>query len=131
MGEWIRSELGVMNYIRGGFDKLFITNLEYTPLTPPQPSRRQAALSEEDRVSLSTLVMDVEIKEGLWALKAFKAPRFDGLHAGFFQRFWLIVGDLIRKEVKKASDESKVPEYLNRTNIVLISKIAKPESLGM
>ena len=120
MGEWIQSELGVMNYIRGGFDKLFITSLEYTPLTPPQPSRRQAALSEEDRVSLSTLVTDVEIKEGLWALKAFKAPRSYGLHAGFFQRFWLIVGDLIRKEVKKASDESKVPEYLNRTNIVLI-----------
>ena len=79
---------------------------------------------------MSTLVTNAEIKEGLWALRAFKARRPDGLHVSFFQRFWLIVGDLIRKEVKKASDESKVPEYLNITNIVLIPKIAEPESLG-
>ena len=85
---------------------------------------------EEDRVNLSTLVTDAEIKEGLWALKAFKAPRSYGLHAGFFQRFLLIVGDSIRKEVKKASNESKVPEYLNITNIVLIPKIVELESLG-
>ena len=63
MGEWIQSELGVMNYIRGGFDKLFTTSLEYTPLTPPQSSRRQAALFKEDRVNLSTSVTDAEIKK--------------------------------------------------------------------
>ena len=49
---------------------------------------------------------------------------------GFFQRFWLIVGDSITKEVKKSFDECKVPDYLNRTNIVLIPKIAGPKSLG-
>ena len=35
MGEWIQSELGVMNYIRKGFDKLFTTSLECTPISPP------------------------------------------------------------------------------------------------
>ena len=74
--------------------------------------------------------MDVEIKEGLWALKAFKALGPDGFHAGFFQKFWLIVGDSIRKEVKKVFNESKVPEYLNKTNIFLIPKITGLESLG-
>ena len=54
--------------------------------------------------------MDVEIEEGLWALKAFKALGPDGFHAGFFQKFWLIVGDSIRKEVKKVFNESKVPK---------------------
>ena len=101
MGEWIQSELGVMNYIRKGFDKLFTTSLECTPITPPppQPSRWQVALFEDDNVSLNTPITDAEIKEGLWALKAFKAPGPDGFHVGFFQKFWLIMGDSIRKEV--------------------------------
>ena len=40
------------------------------------------------------------------------------------------MGDSIRKEVKKVFNESKVPEYLNKTNIVLIPKITRLESLG-
>ena len=79
---------------------------------------------------MNTPITDVEIKEGFWALKAFKAPGPDGFHAGFFQKFWLIMGDSIRKEVKKVFNESKVPEYLNKTNIVLIPKIIGLESLG-
>ena len=96
----------------------------------PKPSRWQVALFEEDKVSLNTPITDAEIKEGLWALKAFKALSPDGFHAGFFQKFWLIVGDSIRKEVKKVFNESKVPEYLNKTNNVLIPKITGLEILG-
>jgi len=43
-------------------------------------------------------------------MKPYKAPGPDGLHAGFFQRFWLTVGDSVRKEVEKAFVERKVPE---------------------
>ena len=76
------------------------------------------------------MVIDAEIKDGLWALKAFKAPSPNGLHARFIQRFWLTMGDLVKTEVKKAFKECKIPEYLNRTNVVLIPKIAGPEILG-
>ena len=76
------------------------------------------------------MVTDSEIKDGLWALKAFKASRPDDLHAGFFQRFWLIVGDSVKAEVKNAFTECKIPKYLNRTNLILIPKIVGPESLG-
>ena len=76
------------------------------------------------------MVIDAEIKDGLWALKASKARGPDGLHARFFQRFWLTVGDSVKAEVKKAFRECKISEYLNRTNVVLIPKIAWPESLG-
>lgn len=34
-----------------------------------------------------------------YGLKAFKAPRLDGLYAGFFQRFWLIVCKSVTEEV--------------------------------
>lgn len=36
----------------------------------------------------------------------------------------------MRNEVIKIFVDSKIPDYLNRTNIVLIPKIMGPESLG-
>ncbi|KAK9988441.1 hypothetical protein SO802_028680, partial [Lithocarpus litseifolius] len=68
MGEWIQSEGGAMEYIRGGFTKLFTTSLSYSILSPTQPSRWQAALSENESLSLSTPVTNEEIKQGLWSL---------------------------------------------------------------
>ncbi|XP_030964492.1 uncharacterized protein LOC115985719 [Quercus lobata] len=42
----------------------------------------------------------------------------------------MVVGDSIKKEVKQIFNVNKVPEYLNRTNIVLIPKIVNLETLG-
>ena len=71
-----------------------------------------------------------EIKEVLWSMKPYKAPGPNGLHAGFFQKFWLLVGDSVRKEVEKVFIERKVLEYLNNTHIVLIPKIQGSEIIG-
>ena len=71
-----------------------------------------------------------EIKEALWSMQPYKAPRLDGLHAGFFQRFWMIVGSSVRDEVENAFLTKKIPEYLNKTHIVLIPKIQGPETIG-
>ena len=84
MGEWILSENGAMNHIRKGFEKLFTTSLESTSLNPLRPQWWLNSLSDKERSSLGGMVTDAEIKDSLWALKAFKAPGPDGLHAGFF-----------------------------------------------
>ena len=81
-------------------------------------------------MSISGAALVEEIKNALWSLKAYKAPRPDGLHAGFFHRFWLIVGNSVIDLVKKVFDKRKVPEFLNRTHIVFIPKIQGPETLG-
>ena len=62
MGEWIQSEGGAMEYIRGGFSKLFTTSLYHSNLYPAYPSRWQAALSEDESLCLSNPVTDEEIK---------------------------------------------------------------------
>nr|XP_023914532.1 uncharacterized protein LOC112026083 [Quercus suber] len=81
------------------------------------------------RNKISCIKNDMEIKDDLWALKAFKALGLDGLHAGFFQKFWLIVGDSVKAEVRKAFMDCKIPEYLNQTNVVLIPKMAGRRSV--
>lgn len=63
--DWIHNEREIVEFIRLGFDKIFTSSLDSAPLTPPQPSQWQFALTEEEKHSLSMLVSDVEIKDGL------------------------------------------------------------------
>ena len=105
MREWILSENGAMNHIRRGFEKLFTTSLDLATLNPMRPHWWLNSLFDEERSSLGGMVTDAEIKDGIWALKTFKVPSPDGLHASFFQRFWLIVGDSV-KEGEGGSAES-------------------------
>lgn len=58
------------------------------------------------------------------------SPRPDGLYVGFFQRFWHLVLNSIKDEVKIIFSIGKVLEYLNRTLITLIPKCTNLESLG-
>ena len=41
-------------------------------------------LSDVEKCRMGREVSDKEIRDALWSLKAFKAPRPNGLHAGFF-----------------------------------------------
>ena len=64
---------------------------------------------KEKKVSISGGVTEEEVKVVLWSLKVFKAPGPNGLHAGFFQRFWPIVGKSVVDEVKRFSRKEKFP----------------------
>ena len=128
--KWIHNEREIVEFIRRGFDRLFMSSLDSVPLTPPQPSQWQSALSKEEKNTLCLPISDAEIKDGLWAMKLWKSPSLDGLHARFFQRFWSVVGELVKKVVKLAFEERKIPSYLNKTNITLIPKISSLETLG-
>ena len=75
---------------------------------------------------MDAMVTLEEIKEALWSMKPYKSPGLDGLHAGFYQRFWLIMGDSVIKEVMKVFVDRKVPDFLNKTLIVLIPKVQGP-----
>lgn len=97
---------------------------------PPCLDQWQVRLSEEEKQSLDAMVSIEEIKEAFWSMKPYKAPGPDGLHAGFFQRFWLIVGASVTKKVEKVFIERKVPKYLNNTHIVFIPKIQGSKAIG-
>lgn len=117
-------------YFRKGFISLYTTSLVEAERVPSQDGQWHGCLSEEVRGSLDAMVTVKEIKEALWSMKPYKSPGPDGLHAGFYQRFWLIVGDSVIKEVMKVFLKRKVPDYLNKTLIALIPKVQSPETLG-
>ena len=81
-----------MCFIQEGFANLYTTSHLEAKLQPGPTSPWQAALSDTERDSLYDPISVEEIKSTLWSIKAFRALGPDGLHVGFFQRFWMIVG---------------------------------------
>ena len=108
-----------MDFVRKGFEDLYTTGhlMANWHLLPKSPW--QASLFDTERDCLYDSVSTKEVKKALWSIKTFKALGPNGLHAGFFQRFWLTVGDLVTKEIKTIFHEKRILEYLNETNITL------------
>ena len=115
-------------FIRKGFMELFELGLCFAYLTDWDPPFWYSYLNEEEAASIDKMVTDEEISVGLWGLKPYKAPGPDGLHTGFFQHFWLVVGDTVKNEVRSTVNFGIMPEYLNKTLITLIPKCKNPES---
>ena len=84
----------------------------------------------EDISTIKLPIFDDEILTTLKSLKPYKALGPDGLHAGFFQRFRMIMGNSVKTEAKQVFSIGKVPEYLNRTLITLIPKCTNLEFLN-
>ena len=122
--EWVHEVNGIKDFIRRGFEGVYTLSLLSSSRCNPLPSQWQVKLFEEEKMSINGVASEEEIKSALWSLKPFKAPGLNGLHAGFFQRFWLVVGKSVLEEV------GKISEYLNRTHIALIPKVQGPETLG-
>ena len=130
MGNWIDGNREISEFIREGFLDLFTSGLTVSTLAEWKPPCWYTRINEVDAVNIDRLVTDAKIKASLWALKPFKVPGPDGLHASFFQQFWLLVGESVKKEIKLIFMSRVVLEYLNKTLITLIPKNRNPESLN-
>lgn len=127
-GLWITKEKEVMEYFRKGFISLYSTFHWKAPRCPIHETQWQVQLSDKAKSSLEAMVTLEEVKDALWSMKPYKSPGPDGLHAGFFQSFWFLVGDSVREVVFKAFIERKIPEYINKTLIVLSPKVQSSRS---
>ena len=123
VGDRIHEEGEIKDFIRSGFEQVFLSSLSCVPRVDPTISQWQSRLSDSEKESIRGGASEVEIKAALWSLKAFKAPGPDGLHAGFFQKFWHTVGNSVTEEVQKIFADRRVPEVLNCTHIALSPKI--------
>ena len=120
MGNWLEGDREIAEYIRNGFLELFSTNQCSAPLLDWYPPFWQVSLLADDAKRLASPITNSEIRFALWSLKPYKAPGPDGLHVGFFQHLWHIMGDSVKDEVKLVFSLGMIPEYLNKTLITLI-----------
>ena len=107
---------------------LFSTSHHYAPsgfCLPPWSPR----VSDIEALAISAPVSAKDVKVSLWSFKPFKASGPDGLHLGFFQKCWNIVGGSVICEVSHIFSNGKMPEYLNKTLISLIPKCLGAETL--
>ncbi len=72
-----------------------VTPILFSPLLP------------EDQAAFARGVTDLELKDALFSIGAFKAPGPDGYQALFFRKFWHVVGSSICSLVKKIIHTSK------------------------
>ena len=85
---------------------------------------------QEEAISMDNILLYGEIWNALKSMKPYKTLGVDGLHAGFFQRFWLVVADSVKREIKEVFMKHEVPEYLKQTLIALIPKQPGPETVS-
>ena len=116
-------EEDIANYTQRGFKDIYSTSQTFSSRLVSPISQWQAILPNEVCDSLGCMVSVEEIKAALWSMKAFKAPGPDIFYARFFQRFWLIVGDSIVKEIHKIFKDKMVPKFLNKTHIAVTAKV--------
>ena len=100
-GEWIGKENAIKDFFMKVFKAIYMTSLSSARFPKATDSQWQPRLMEEEKDSISRDVTEEEIKATLWPLKPFKAPSPDGLHIGFFQRFWLTVRKSMMEEIKR------------------------------
>ena len=130
LGEWIIEEDEVQNFILAGYREIYEMGQSFSSRDLEIENFSYSFLSTEEKEILNKIVTEEEIRRGLWALKPFKAPGADGLHAEFFQIFWADVKNLVCKEIFDIFQTREVPEYLNETHICLIPKCQSPKSLN-
>ena len=118
-----------MEFVRSSFLKLFTTEFSSSPIAATHNASTCPQLSNDESYLINLPVTDEEIKHAVWSLKAFKSLGPDGLHAGFYQRFWLVVGRLVAEEIKNIFRDRKIPLTPNQTHIALIPKIKGLESI--
>ena len=71
-----------------------------------------------------------EVKTMLFDMEPFKALGNDGLHAGFYQKAWTIVGDSLCVFVLNFLETGLLPEGANDTLLVLIPKVKHPDMIS-
>ena len=111
----------MQEHILNGFKKLYSTSLEMSHRFSLVSEFSRSFLSKEETNWMGREVSNEDVRNGLWALKPFKAPGLNGLHAGFYQYFWHDVGKSVCEEVKAIFKDGLVPDHLNDTLVTLIS----------
>ncbi|KAK5834917.1 hypothetical protein PVK06_010597 [Gossypium arboreum] len=72
-----------------------------------------------------------EIRKALWEMAPTKAPRVDGFHTIFFQKFWHIIGQDVAKFCLQVINREASLYEVNSTKIILILKVSDADMMSL
>ncbi|WCJ18876.1 RNA-directed DNA polymerase (reverse transcriptase)-related family protein [Euphorbia peplus] len=126
-GEWCSWSSGLDSLIRSYFTQLFSSEscVMDRVLENVMPKLDTAACA-----NLSSIFTREEVKEAVFSMNPDKSPGPDGFNPGFYQRYWDIVGDQVVHSCLLWLNSGMLPDNIHDTNIVLIPKKSKPETVG-
>lgn len=86
-GNWVHSEEDIAALIKTRYQDLFSSSASSAPRAIWEIPTWPCYVPLEDKGKLTSEINILEVKEELWSMKPFKAPRPDELHADFFQTY--------------------------------------------
>ena len=87
-------------------------------------------VTEQMNEGLISAISGKEVRDALFQMFPTKAPGPDGYPAHFFQRHWDLCGEEVTSIVLRVLRGEDDPTEFNKTFIVLIPKVDKPDELG-
>ena len=129
-GLWLTGE-PLLHHINDAFKKIFQATSAH--IRPSSRSERQCSQTSpflENAQSLTQIPQPKEIFRNLKDLPPLKAPGLDGYHALFFQTNWTNLGSSVMQVIQEIFEEHSISPTWGITNLVLIPKIAHPETIN-
>lgn len=123
-GTWVTAQEGLMNEFQGFFKSLYTSEASHREFTAC--NYISPRVSNSMNRSLLRPFTSEEIKAALFDMHPNTAPGYDGMTAGFFQSYWDIVGTDVCRAVRSFFYSGRMLGAINRTQIVLIPKVAIP-----
>jgi hypothetical protein len=123
--DWVEGTNFLKPLVQQYFSNLFTSEVNETDqvlldkimpkVTPLMNEQLLAPFSPED------------VKNAVFSIGDYKAPGPDGLHAIFYNFFWIICGEEVTHEVLQALNTGVILEGWNDTAVVMIPKVDDPE----
>ncbi|KAF7152227.1 hypothetical protein RHSIM_Rhsim01G0161700 [Rhododendron simsii] len=127
-GVWVSDQQSIATKFQKFFTNLYVSEgvHDVQQVISSIPTRITADMNNRFLKPFST----GEIKTALFAMHPNKAPGYDGMTAGFFQRYWDIVGVDLCRVVRSFFHDGRMLGSVNRTQIVLIPKVHTPTKVS-
>lgn len=122
-GIWYKKQEDITNEITQYYDTLFKTNSPRSQDIENILIENEMQLSETSIQYLNKPFTQEKIKRAIFDIGKLKASGLDGFQAGFYQKYWDIVGEDTTNAILEILNTNEPMTNINKTFITLIPKI--------
>ena len=126
-GEWITEQSILEKMVLDYFHNLF--SAEDKEQSMADIPREFPNLSCNQKIKLTKPFSKEEVKIAIFEMSPFKALGANGIHAGFYQNLWEVVGDSVCNFSMRFFETGSLPHGVNDTILDLVPKVLHPETL--